>query len=171
MLGFGETCGFAVTADKQDGDLCAEISADEPSCAASSTGFSVKFTWDEVQECVSRRPSRARALLSLSRADGKEGKRGCVCNARAPPRAPPRHARRYVTALLDADPKQGDALQCPSYSTTWFEHEGDDDATKRKLNSTDNRQELNVSHVLERNSTHSRGDANRSSSAGPPGGR
>ena len=110
------------------------------------------------------------ARASLSCAEGKE-ERGGGCNARGPPRAPPRHARRYVTALLDADPKQGDALQCPSYSTTWFEHEGDDDATKRKLNSTDNRQELNVSHVLERNSTHSRGDANRSSSAGPPGGR
>ena len=76
----------------------------------------------------------------------------------------------FVGAILDADPKQGDALQCPSYSTTWFEHEGDDDAAKRKLNSTDNRQELNVSHVLGRNSTHSRGDANRSSTAGPPGG-
>ena len=82
MLGFGETCGFAVTADKQDGDLCAEISADEPSCAASSTGFSVKFTWDEVEECVcradprappfvvSRRPC-ARARLALSR--GRKG--------------------------------------------------------------------------------------------------
>ena len=80
MLGFGETCGFAVTADKQDGDLCAEISADEPSCAASSTGFSVKFTWDEVEECVSRalRPSScradpvpARASLSRPRRKGR----------------------------------------------------------------------------------------------------
>ena len=64
----------------------------------------------------------------------------------------------YVDAILDADPKQSDAVQCPSTGVTWFEHESSD----RRVNATDNRQELNVSHVLERNSTHSRGDANTS---------
>ena len=64
----------------------------------------------------------------------------------------------FVGAILDADPKQGDAAQCPSQGVTWFEHE----ANSSRVDSTDNRQELNVSHVLERNSTHSRGDANRS---------
>ena len=64
----------------------------------------------------------------------------------------------YVDAILDADPKQSDAAQCPSNGVTWFKHESSD----RRVNSTDNRQELNVSHVLERNSTHSRGDANTS---------
>ena len=64
----------------------------------------------------------------------------------------------FVGAILDADPKQGDAAQCPSQGVTWFEHE----SNSSRVDSTDNRQELNVSHVLERNSTHSRGDANRS---------
>ena len=64
----------------------------------------------------------------------------------------------YVDAILDADPKQSDAVQCPSTGVTWFEHESSD----RRVNATDNRQELNVSHVLERNSTHSHGDANTS---------